>query len=355
MAYQNRSNCLHYSFFFAFLLFFQFTYSQAPWDKTTAWLNNNIIGLGGNAVLLVYKNGKPVYLKSINAPGRIKQRIAAKKNININLDENTPTYIASCSKWLSAALVMTFVDEGELTLNDTVGKFLPVFTEYGKGNITIADCLSHLTGTKSERADNKDYVKMSNMDKVMLYIAQKPLSWLPGTTFYYGSDGLQIAGAIIEKISGKSFETLFKERIAVPLQMKHTDFGNKAVALPAGGARSSAADYMIFLEMLLNNGTYKGKQILTPASVKAMETDYTSGKKIAYSPDESGTWGYGLGAWILNDHIVSSPGMFGSLPWIDTSKHYAAVLITLNLRTPQRQERYKELRQLVEDAVQQIP
>ena len=56
--------------------------------------------------------------------------------------------IASCSKWLSAALVMTFVDEGKLNLNDTIGKFLPVMTDHQKGNITIWQCLSHLTGYK---------------------------------------------------------------------------------------------------------------------------------------------------------------------------------------------------------------
>ena len=52
-------------------------------------------------------------------------------------DFTTRTAIASCSKWLSAALVMTFVDEGKLSLNDTIGKFLPMMTIHGKGNITI--------------------------------------------------------------------------------------------------------------------------------------------------------------------------------------------------------------------------
>jgi CubicO group peptidase (beta-lactamase class C family) len=50
---------------------------------------------------------------------------------------NTRQPIASCSKWLSAALVMTFVDEGKLNLDDTVGKWLPVLTAHGKGNITV--------------------------------------------------------------------------------------------------------------------------------------------------------------------------------------------------------------------------
>jgi len=56
--------------------------------------------------------------------------------------------IASSSKWLSAALVMTFVDEGKLRLDDTVGMYLPVSTQHGKGGVTVRQCLSHLTGIK---------------------------------------------------------------------------------------------------------------------------------------------------------------------------------------------------------------
>ena len=56
--------------------------------------------------------------------------------------------IASSSKWYSAALVMTFVDEGKLRLTDTVGTWLPVLSTHGKGRITIGECFSHLTGIK---------------------------------------------------------------------------------------------------------------------------------------------------------------------------------------------------------------
>ena len=45
--------------------------------------------------------------------------------------------IANCSKWLSAALVMTFIDEGKLNIDDSVGKFLPIITANGKGGIRI--------------------------------------------------------------------------------------------------------------------------------------------------------------------------------------------------------------------------
>ena len=67
--------------------------------------------------------------------------------------------IASCSKWLSAALVMTFVDEGRLKLDETLGRFLPVMTAHQKGGITIRDCLSHLTAINGGNLkDSRDLV-----------------------------------------------------------------------------------------------------------------------------------------------------------------------------------------------------
>lgn len=68
---------------------------------------------------------------------------------------------------------------------------------------------------------------------------------------------------MIEKISGKSFETLFAERIAKPCEMKNTDFGKGKVALPAGSAYSTPEDYMNFLVMILHDGKFNGKQILS--------------------------------------------------------------------------------------------
>ena len=153
--------------------------------------------------------------------------------------------IASCSKWLSAGLVMTFVDEGKLSLEDSIGKYLPIMTANGKGNIRIWQCLSHLTGIKSGtlKESLQEMKNIKSMDEAMEKIALQPMEGEPGKTFHYSNVGLQIAGAVIEKISGKSFETLFADRIAKPCGMKNTDFGKSSVALPAGGAFSTANDF----------------------------------------------------------------------------------------------------------------
>ena len=181
----------------------------------------------------------------------------------------------------------------------------------------------------------------------------------PGNVFHYSNAGLQIAGAVIEKISGKAFKTLFAERIAGPLNMKNTDFGKGNIALPAGGAQSTAEDYLNFLVMILNRGTFNGRRILSEKSIAAMQLNRVdSATKIAYSPAEAGNWGYGYGEWVMEvstaDHsskAVSSPGLFGSFPWVENENGYCAFLLTFNLKSKGRNERYKALKALVDEAV----
>lgn len=333
----------------------------APLDQ---WLERETPQMGGRAVLLIYKNDKLVYSNAENALTRRQKMagrwMARRQKKEVNLDDFTPDSklpIASCSKWLSAALVMTFVDEGKLQLSDTVGRYLPVLSQHGKGQITIRQCLSHLTGIKApELKESLQQMKnISSLDEAIKQIAELPVEGAPGTVFRYSNVGLQIAGAVIEKISGKSFEQLFAERLAKPLNMKRSDFGNKAVALPAGGASSTASDYMNFLIMILNKGQFNGKQILSAASVAEMQKNLVTDQvRIAYSPAEAGlTIGYALGEWVMENgtegsRTVSSPGLFGSFPWVDKEKGYCAILLCMSIKPEGRHERYQELKKLVD-------
>ena len=274
-------------------------------------------------------------------------------------DENSRISIASCSKWLSAALVMTFIDEGKLNIDDSIGKFLPVMTQFGKGNITIKDCLTHMTGieTGNLKESRTLITGANNMDESLMHIAAMPMEAKHGTSFHYSSSGLQQAAGVIEKISGKDFKTLFRERIAIPCDMLHTDWGVKPVPLAAGGAISTASDYLKFLVMILNKGDYKGRQVLSVNAVNMMQMDYIKGSKIISAPHNAADFGYGFGEWIINDingkpiDAVTSPGLFGSYPWVDNKRKYAAVLFTFNLKSKGRNELYKSLKQLVDAAL----
>lgn len=369
MAYNTSTFCRKYIAIAASLLYLQGTNAQ-DFSAAGNWLKDNVKDIGGRAVLVIFKDGKIISNQAENnLTGRQKmigKFIAKRKGkdpdeMMKDFTSTTRERIASCSKWLSAALVMTFVDEGKLSIDDTVGKWLPVMTANGKGNITIWQCLSHLTGIKagSLKESLESMKNIQSMDEAVHMIAQQPMEGTPGKTFHYSNIGLQLAAAVIEKINGKDFETIFTERIAHPCEMLQSDFGHGKVPLPAGGAWSTAEDYTKFLSMILNEGVYKGKRILSKTSIIEMQKNRVAKDAvIASSPAEAGKWGYGFGEWVMDDVVgdkrsnaVTSPGLFGSFPWIDNQLKYAGFLFTFYIKSKGRNDRYKELKKIVDEAI----
>lgn len=364
------SYCRKCSTIAGFLLLLQVSYAQ-DFSGVDRWMGHTINSLGGRAVLVIYKDGKIVYDKAENDLGwrqKMTGRFLARRQGKVatdsalNFTDSSKEPIASCSKWLSAALIMTFVDEGKLNLEDSIGKYLPVMNKYGKGGIKIKYCLSHLTAINAgSLKDSRDLINNANtMDEAIKNIAKQPMEGKPGKIFRYSSAGLQIAAAILEKISGKDFNTLFEERIAKPCNMVNTDFGDEKVPLAAGSALSTPKDYLNFLVMLMNDGNYKGVQVLSKEAVTEMQKNrITKDVVIAYTPDEAGNWGYGYGEWTMDNATgdtrsdeVSSPGLFGSFPWIDNKDHYVAFLLTVNININGRKEKYTALKKLVDEALQ---
>ncbi len=167
---------------------------------------------------------------------------------------------------------------------------------------------------------------------------------------------MQIAAAVIEKISGKDFKTLFKERIAVPCGMKNTDFGNGKIPLAAGSAFSTPEDYIYFLQMILQEGNINDRQVLSKESVEKMQYNYAKDARVAYSPAEAGDWGYGFGEWVMDNpanrsNAVTSPGLFGSFPWVDNKRQYAGFLFVFNLKQKGRGDSYKKLKSIIDKEI----
>ena len=399
MPYKNKFSSFHFQLFLVALLLFNFSYAQ-NFSTVDKWLDDNIKDLGGRAVVLVYKDGKIIYTNKKNEVSR-KQKFGAKwlakktgKDADLsdfNVDTKQP--IASCSKWLTAALAMTFIDEGKLNLEDSIGKFLPVMTAHNKGKIKVWQCLSHLTGIKQtgvaasmngsdddsgEEPQHKLSFKekmgkfkntkvnpWNSMQEAIDTIANTPMEGEPGKTFHYGNAGLQIVAAILEKIGKKNFEILFQEKIAKPLQMNSTDFGINGVPLAAGSARSTPNNYLNFLQMILNEGMFNGKRILSKnALIEMQKNRVAKDANIVYSPAEAGNWGYGFGEWVMSltptlskgegverSNAVTSPGLFGTFPWVDIDKKYCAILFTVNIKSNGRNERYTTLKKLIDEAV----
>ncbi len=228
-------------------------------------------------------------------------------------------WIASMSKPITAAALMILVDEGKVKLDDPVEKYLPEFKNLWltaeKDNehillkrpsrpITIRECLSHTSGLpfKSEmEAPTLDGLPLK--DAVRSY-TNTPMIFDPGTKYQYSNAGINTAGRIIEVVSGKPYETFLEERLLAPLGMKDTTFwpSEEQVArlaksyrpdasktnlaefpisqlqypltdrvrrfpMPGGGLFGTAEDMARFCRMILGNGTFEGKDILSVDSV----------------------------------------------------------------------------------------
>jgi CubicO group peptidase (beta-lactamase class C family) len=213
----------------------------------------------------------------------------------------TSAPIASCSKWLTAALVMQFVDEGKLSLDDRIAKWIPEFARYGKNYITVRHCLSHFTGVDDEGGFLKKMLqrkKFNSLEDEVNSFAAREIRTNPGTDFWYGNIGLNIAGRVLEVLSKKRFDVLAKQKLFNPMNMRRTSFTSLDGMLidPSGGATSTADDYMKFLVMLLNKGTYAGKRILSEASVEQIMQIQTTPEKIKYAPKAATGFNYALDA-----------------------------------------------------------
>ena len=278
----------------------------------------------GGCALVLIKNDSVIYQKAF---GRY------------SVDKVVP--IASASKWLSGAVIMSLVEDGKVSLDDPISKYLPEF-QAETGNITIRQLFSHTSGLPPEAPCRNN--KRTSLKSCAEETARLKLRSNPAEEFYYGGLSMHAGGRIAEIVGGKPWNELFIDRIASPLGMTDTDFfayGPTDNPRPEGDARSSAEAYGRFLQMILNQGKFGGRQILTAESLTEMHRDQTGGARIGYTiyekhsrldPELPGAR-YGIGVW--REKIdqstgellqASSQGALGFSPWIDVRRELAGVL-----------------------------
>lgn len=344
MSYKVSPICLKVLSVAVFLLVFQPLKAQFDWSELDAALQAKQKLLGNNIVAMVYKGDSLVYKKEMG-----------------DFNSKTVAPIASCSKWLTAALVMQFVDEGKISLDDYVVKYIPEFEKYFKSYITIRHCLSHMTGIEDDDKFLKRLLerrKFASLEEEVNEFARRNIRANAGTDFWYGNVGLNIAGRVLEVISKKKFEVLIKTRLFVPLGMTKTSFANLngGPVNPSGGASSTADDYMKFLVMLLNKGNYNGKQILSENAVHEMMKVQNKPEQIKYAPKSAGGYTYALGSWVAEQTegtaiAAASPGLFGTWPMIDYCRGYAYIVFVKNFLGEQRATAHEELKKIIDKQV----
>ncbi|HKE57331.1 MAG TPA: serine hydrolase domain-containing protein, partial [Pyrinomonadaceae bacterium] len=164
-----------------------------------------------SASVAIVKDGQIVYLKAYGS-ARLEPKTPATSAMRYS--------IGSISKQFTAAAILLLQEEGKLSLDDKVAKFIPDLTRANE--VTIRQLLSHTSGYQDYWP--QDYVmpmmlKPVTSAKIMDMWARKPLDFDPGTKWQYSNTNYVIAGAIIEKASGKPLLQFLRERIFTPLGM----------------------------------------------------------------------------------------------------------------------------------------
>lgn len=258
--------------------------------------------------------------------------------------------IASASKWLSGAALMSLVDAGQITLDDPISRFIPD-APVDKRAITLRQLFSHTSGLPgndsrdlpagAECITNRDLA----LDACVRQLLAIPLESAPGTAFDYGSASMHVAGRLAEIATGRSWDQVFAERIGTPLGLVATDYAAGS-GLPGlvttrnprvdGSVRTTAREYTRFLEMIAARGIWRGRRVLSTAAIEAMERDQTLGAPAAPGAFVPYRLGYGIGVWRNRVDAagaavqVSSQGAFGASPWIDRETGIVGIVFVLS-------------------------
>jgi CubicO group peptidase (beta-lactamase class C family) len=314
MAYCTQKNCLKGIIALSFMLFFQFVKAQ-NFSEAEDFLLNNQKAFGKNLVVLVTKEGKITYKKELGEDMTIKSAINA----------------GEMSQWFTAAMVMILVDEGKISLDDPIAKYIPKFAKYMKGYITFRHCLTHTTGLETGGLSSKK--KFPNLDEeVDNYITRRDIVNNPGMEIGYEKMGYSIAARAIELATKKSFDRISSEKLFRTLGMRGTSFYRESGEIsPFDGAVTSANDMMVFMQMLLNNGMFNGKRILSEKSINELLTIQFPKAAIKNKPAVKKSSSIGLISWIdgasNGKGIEISQGLNGTKGYINFAEKKAYLIM----------------------------
>ena len=178
-----------------------------------------------SAEIAIVRNGQLVLNKAYG-----------KANEGLPANPALPYQIASNSKQFTAMALLLLRDDGKLSLDDPVSKYIPAITEGDR--ITIRELLSHTSGLQDFWPQDylfSDMTVPTTPQHIVDKWAKKPLDFEPGTRWQYSNTGYVVAGMIAEKVSGEPLLTFLNEHIFRPLGMHPLDQDNtNTPAFPAG-------------------------------------------------------------------------------------------------------------------------
>ncbi|WP_342113132.1 serine hydrolase [Pseudoduganella sp. OTU4001] len=193
-------------------------------------------GAPGGA-LAVYKDGRTIYRKGFGL---------ANLEHKVRNTPATPFHVASVSKQFTAFAIHLLADDGKLSLDDDVRKYVPELQDMGS-TITLRHLLHHTSGLRDQwgllaLAGWRLEDVITDDDVMRLVSRQQALNFAPGTRFSYSNTGYMLLARVVERVSGRSLGQFTRERIFDPLGMKHTHFQERYGTVVPGRAASYEAD-----------------------------------------------------------------------------------------------------------------
>jgi|694.fasta_scaffold20446_7 CubicO group peptidase (beta-lactamase class C family) len=332
-------------------------------------------GTLSGSVTLLAREGKVLSFEAIGLAD-----IATKKA----MEYDTVFWIASMTKPITAIGVMLLQEEGKLSLDDPIEKYLREF----KGQlmikvksaehtvlvkparpVTIKDLLTHTSGLVSHSPLDGEAIDVLSLKEAVITYALSPLQFEPGSQWSYCNPGINTLGRLIEVVSGEEYADFMEKRIFRPLGMRNTTFwpdkkqlsrlatsykaspdsrglepvgiryltkpysNKKRAPLAAGGLFSTAEDLLKLYQMILDGGVIGKKRLLRPETIQLMTTNHTGEIKAGFSEG----MGMGLGFQVVRQPAgvtaMLSPGTFGhggahgTQGWIDPTTKTIYILL----------------------------
>ena len=305
-------------------------------------------------------------------------------------------WIASMTKPMTATAVMILVDEGKVSLDDPVTKFIPALKnlmvveskEDGRlvltqpvREVTIRHLLSHTAGFAFLSEIQGFGLDVIPLEYAALPSVTGPLQFQPGDKYLYSNQGINIAGRVIEVASGMSYAEFLQQRLFDPLGMTDTTFWPNEVQLarlaksyrynalqkkleevtvhylnyplydrakryaePGGGLFSTALDCSKFCLMLANDGKWGDKEILTKEAVAELKKDQTGDLKL----------NYGL-CFDRSDNHFGHGGAYGTRLVVDTRRNIVSVFMVQCAGSPKSGSAMSDFNKAVDQLLEQNP
>ena len=275
-----------------------------------------------SASVALVSGGKTVWSQTF---GRVNK--AGKKP-----SSTTQFGIGSVSKMVTATAVMQLVDQGKVSLDAPVVRYVPDFSMLSPQykQITVRMLLNHSAGLPGgDLANAWGYKPIpSYAEGVMAGLANSHLKTTPGAMTVYCNDCFTLAGVVVERVSGVSYQDYVKANILKPLGMRHSSYQTSVPApgtvapvieggqvqpieitnfFASGGLMSTSDDMAQFAKVFTGDGVVGGKRILSSSAIQQMGVDQGT-TTLQVGPPAGG---FGLGWDSVQEPALKSAGVLG--------------------------------------------